>query len=70
MRTTKTSCGTFPKLEALANYWDCHNIHEEEEEVISDWIRLKITGSIRERFAGHVGICIFVIGLIKLAGWR
>ena len=32
MRTTKTSCGTLPELEALANYWDCHNIHEEEEE--------------------------------------
>ena len=32
MRTTKTSCGTLPELEALANYWDCYNIHEEEEE--------------------------------------
>ena len=21
-----------PELKALANYWDCHNTHEEEEE--------------------------------------
>ena len=41
-----------------------------KSSVISGWIRLKITGTIRERFAGHVGICIFVIDLIKLAGWR
>ena len=34
MRTTKTSCGTFPELEALANYLDCHNIHKEGETLL------------------------------------
>ena len=47
MCTTKTSRGTLPKLEVLANYWDCHNTNEEEGiKVRTSDLKQKVQGLI------------------------